>query len=74
MRQEKNTTNPTSNQAQQNFFNAPALNAIAQSEPKITVNCDLCADCATGTRHALDAQGWGMYGDFEFCPHHESMI
>ena len=53
---------------------ANAQRAADAPEAAVSVRCDLCADCGRATPAQLEAQGWGLYGDFEFCPAHEAMV
>ncbi len=46
----------------------------APPEPEVFAHCDLCADTARGSTTQLDEQGWGLYGELNFCPTHEAMI
>lgn len=50
----------------------PEITAKFVCEPVIAVFCDLCDEREQGTRSKLDAEGWGLYSSFSFCPHHES--
>ena len=47
---------------------------ITAQAPKISVHCDLCNAYSDGIRQQLQADGWGIYQRFAFCPMHEEMI
>lgn len=70
--------NPSTNRAPfTNKFKITELSLVALpvSEPKIFAHCDVCSKFESDTADALEASGWGLYGnEFQFCPIHEAMV
>lgn len=63
---------------QYSFFDAVNTSLFEQAAPDAAefpfdVHCDICKESSFGTSVVLEARGWGLYGDFEFCPYHEDM-
>ena len=54
-------------------ISAAAATEIKTAERSFAVHCDICSETDSGTSRALEGRGWGLYGDFEFCPIHEEM-
>ena len=60
---------------QTSLFITPAAAIVPlQEQPRINVHCDICPDYDFATANALEARGWGLYGEFQFCPYHESQV
>lgn len=60
-----------------NFLNATAANSLPAetfAEPTIIVRCEICPEHAQATRTTLDAQGWGLFQSFQFCPYRHAMV